>query len=668
MRRILLLLLALSVVWPSSVDAQSRFRRRVLHARVPAQADPPDVPTVTLTSPVDDADDRSVSLTLNYTTTGSPTLCTLYLDTTGVLTTPVATDAACDGSFASADYGGPLDYETQYYWKVTAHNSEGDDTTTARNFTTAAMGALSLLTTADLTCAGMFFAPGQDIGQYSVSFPNAVKVSGSTRTYFTFNGATGHVWRYDEPTLSPCNTALASITVASTGFTDYGAPVVANGNGHVPPYINTSFWGLNYDAVRNGLWVSWISTYTDVAPGNNFAFLTLGSGSNTTVGCWSLNARSGTVGMPMGGSGVITIPDWFVDAHLSAGHNLGVGMGGNFSSVTSGNSYGPSIEAIATPAPNACTADTDTFLATAPVLARYPTNVSSNIPTCAGSGLGCDTSGMMVTTPYAAQMAYAGYSYDQYASDWDPSGGHGWWSSFTGGNGNWYDDGSKTGFLYALGTTSGWLKQTILASPAPTGNGTTVAFSVASTSTHDGANLQAGDLIWVTTCTVGVAGCSTTNADDKAFVIVDTVNTSTGAVTGHITVCAVDSNNDCIVVSGGQKPVAGGEAWEGAIYSHGSPRPSRATMRLQIYDPADFAAVVDGDPTYSPVYAEEVDLSAYVPQLGCPGCAIPGLDISGGPSSVQVDPDNHKVIIFFRNGKTAIGVSYTLGVVFDVAH
>ncbi len=673
---------ALCLACASEASAQRRFKSRVLSGTATGNA--PVAPILTLTTPTDGAEGRQVTVSLNYTYTGDCDAATLYLDKSNA-TTVAATDASCDGSFTSADYDGPLDDEAGYVWKVRLCNQGACDTATVRAFTTAAMGALSLLTTADLTCAGMFLAPnmGTSTG-WTTTFPTALRVTGASRTYFTMSGDNGHIAQYDEPaSLSPCSTAVGSIVQQST-FTDLGQyPTVHNANEVTPQSQGGLAWGLNYDEARDYLWMNWSATYTDLPNANSFAAATISGGSLHLVGCWGLNTRLGeaiVTGTPMSATATIVIPEWFVDAHLPAGHNIGLGMGGNIASVTSGNSYGPSVEAIGMPSGNACAAATNTLLSPGTLLTRFPGG-NTNGPNCSffqGRAVGCDTSALTPTTPSPAQLQFTGYSINQYVTDWDPYGGHGWWNSFTGGVGNWYDDGQKTGLVYVIGTPAGWINTPVLASPAPTVSYPNITFSVASTSTHDGHHMQAGDIIWVTTCEIGVtpngAGedgipgngddtlCEATNNNEKSFVVVDTVNTSTGAVTGHITVPDFGG--------GDHKPLATtGVVWAGVVYAHGAPVPSRATILMQIYDPADLASVADGDlPSYSPVAAEEIDFAAtFVPQFGCPGCAIPGMATGASapqPTSLQVDPENHKIVVFYRNAV----VNRSLGVVFDVAH
>ncbi len=617
------------------------------------------LPSVTLTTPIDGAVDRPITVSLNYTLSGgTPDLCTLYIDSVSV-----ATDATCDGSFTSDDYSGPLDYETEYTFTVKAENAAGSHTPAVHTFTTAVMGALSLLTVSDLTCEGMFLTPNNGTGAWSVTFPMALQSVGATRRYHQINGDDGHIRSFDEPAmLSPCNTAVASI-VSATYDTDWGQyPSVHTAGNYAPPSYGTVY-GLDWDEARGYLWMGFLADYTNIPPGNSFAAATFNSDHLDLVGCWGLNTRSDTVGQAHGGSGVVTIPDWFVDAYLPAGANIGVGMGGRLASGgTSPNSFGPSIEAIPMPAGNACPTDTNTFLSAGTVLMRYASAPSADGPTCYGLGLGCDTSMRTPTGPPPAQMGHCNLSQDAYAIDWDPYGGHCFWSSWVSAAGNWYDDGSKTGIIYTMHVPEGWALQTVLASPAPTVSYPNVTFSITDCSTHDGHCVQAGDVIWVKTCTVGVdSGCITDNNDDESFVVVDTV-TGSGpyAIAGHI--------SDGDVGAGDHKPVVGGAVKHGVVYAHGGPRESRQTLLMQIYDPADLAAASMNDPD-DPVYAEEIDLTTIVPQFGCAGCALPGIPIYWGqPSGVKVDPDNHKIVLFFRNAVIGIGATKALGVVFDVAH
>src|SRR5262249_731702 len=138
--------------------------------------------------------------------------------------------------------------------------------------------------------------------------------------------------------------------------------------------------------------------------------------------------------------------------------------------------------------------------------------------------------------PYPARMALTTYSERMYAEDWEPWDGHGWWTYGTAHSMDWYDDGVTQGIVVALETPEGWVNTTIQPAPPPPMSFPNGTISISSTSTHDGNNINPGDLIWLQTCTVDVdPGCALVNGNSFSFAIVDTVNPATGSLTFHIT-------------------------------------------------------------------------------------------------------------------------------------
>ncbi|TAK32966.1 MAG: hypothetical protein EPO40_01345 [Myxococcaceae bacterium] len=526
-----------------------------------------------------------------------------------------------------------------------------------------------LLTASNLSCDGVFKTPNINTGAYTPHHPVALRVNGASRKYYQIDGANSDIYEFNEPSLSACNTALASITQATVAQNWGAYPVVSNGGGLIPGEVTgyTGVYGLHYDEQRGYLWIGWSNGYVNIPPGNAFAAASFGASTLSRVGCYALNARTNTVGMPMQASGVIKIPDWFLtQVGISTSNNLGVGVGGIFASTTSLNSYGPSIEAIPMPSGNSCTAGVDNFLATGTVLARYPTNTTG--PHCAqtsGHTIGC-TPVSAPTPPYHAQSSFTGYGYSLYEVDWDPYGGHGWWGSDSPTYGNWYDDGVKTGVIYSMLMPSGGLSTTVSASPAPTYDAVPfypeTTFTVPATMTRDGNHIRVSDVIWVQTCTpgsTGGAGCVTTNNNHMSICSVTAVNTGTGSVTCGIT----GSDAGDLTGRSDYRAVVGGAVWHGVIYAHGTKFSSRSTLRLQIYNPQSFAAVVAGGNTYDPVYAEEIDLTTFVTQYGCPSCGTAGINPNAAfPAATLVDNTNRKIVLFFRNpdGITAMGMVFSV--------
>ncbi len=601
-----------------------------------------DPPEVTLTSPADNSINRAVDVSLAYSFTSDCDLATLYLDDVNG-TTVVATDASCDGTFTSADYSGPLDYETEYFWTVKITNNGGEDTAAVWSFTTVAMGAQSVLTIGDLTCEGSFRGPQVGTGGLTTSLPMAMKVDGATRTYFLMAPNDKNVYEFDEPAeLSPCGTAEASLASATVtvdwGDWPYDIQTVTGTQAGVLTYVDGALWF--------GFTGTYVNLPTDV---NTFSKATFGTGTLDLVGCWGLDGGTGAVGngvngQPMGAFGVIPVPEWFRTANSITTRNLAV-LGGTAASTTSHNSMGPSIEAIPDPSgtPNDCS--TDHIVSPGSVLARYYQN--TNLPSCSGQYLGCDVSGWTPTPPYPAQIAFTGYSIHQYAEDADPFAGHGWWNSDNGGTCNWFDTALKTGYVCMLQHTSGWMNTTVASVVSFSYPNFTITLT--DFNAHDGAPPQVGDTVWIMTCVDGVGDCAEGgNMRNFCICVIDSVNVGTNTVTGHIQ--SPDFG------SGSHSPYVGGKFFLGVEYAHGSPQPSRKDLRVQIYDPNDFSAVLAGGNLYDPVAIDDVNIThgtyTWLPQTGCPGCVIPGIPVGVDSPTILaplVDPENNKIVLCVRN-------------------
>jgi hypothetical protein len=407
--------------------------------------------------------------------------------------------------------------------------------------------------------------------------------------------------------------------------------------------------------VTSELLLSWSNTYAMAGTHNTFAGATLDNATHklNTVGCWGINGAT----MPMVGTGILNIPSSFL-SNVPSGARYGVGFGVPISSYPDGVLLGPSLMAVVPPAPNQCAPNTD-YLTNGTVLSRYVQN--SNGPNCigfrtsfeeGGSGTGC-TPNTPPTAPYPAKMAFNNYSKDMYGPDWNPyNGGNGWFGFDTLFSIGWYDDGVKNGIVVPIAAPEGWANTTILASPAPTINTSDVynqtgTMTVASTSTHDGLNMNPGDRIWIQTCTPGVdpGMCDTVNGHNFSSAIIDSVNVATGQVAFHIYI-GTDFG------SGNHKPVVGGAVYLGCVYMHGYPGCSRGTYRLQIYDPALYAQVAAGTrQPYDISYNQEMDLNPFVPGLGSPESGRGGADpqVAGFPISTITDTGARQIIIAFAN-------------------
>ncbi len=520
----------------------------------------------------------------------------------------------------------------------------------------------SLLQLSDLTCAGVFLSPQMQTGARTTKYPITYRYESGARHYFMYDG-TGHIYEFPEPSLSPCNTAAGSISVASLeGWGgDWG---VFNVNAHdnfIPGQNSTFAAGLYYDPITAQLVLSWYPAYITVVFGNSFAAATLNVDHTMTLnGCWG-TADYNTL---YTGTGMLGIPSSFA-SHLPAGQTWAAGFGGAIGYAV-GSSYGPTLIAMEPPAGNACASDTDYDVTTTTLLEAHESNGTG--PNCTNpSGLpliGC-TPGTAPTNPKPAEMAFTGYSASMFDQDWDPYGGHGWWGWEAGGSPGWYDDGVKQGVLVPMSNPSGWINTTILASPSPTGSGSGGTFSVADTDMHDGYDLNPGDLIWVQTCTPGVdAGCLTANLQQFSISRVDSVNTGTGAIA--YTVLNGDSG------SGTHVPVSGGGIYAGCVYAHGSPTCSRQTWLIQTYNPAQYAEVIAMTrQPYAVRYVEEAAWTDPYTVYGAPstGAGVqPSIVGNRGVVATMPDPSAQQIMISINNATTGIGVMRSAIYVYDVAH
>jgi hypothetical protein len=273
------------------------------------------------------------------------------------------------------------------------------------------------------------------------------------------------------------------------------------------------------------------------------------------------------------------------------------------------------------------------------------------------------------TAPYPLKTAHKTYSAAGDTSDWDP------YPNVTPTTGYFargflksviYDDGVKAGYVVPFAMPHGFVNTTVLASPAPTFTATCylsfyhcLSFSISSTSTGNGTNIQVGDLMWVQTCVIGTdgAGCTDVNQNYLSFMIVDTVNTGTGAITGHINF--IDSGDGTT----GHVPVVGGHVYLSLVYAHAEPDISRLTGRLMIFPLSQLGEVKTGArQKYDVTYNEDVDWQA--------SGLLPGFgtiiknhdqDTIGPwkivPSGVFADPGRHKIIIAINSARHGVGVS-----------
>lgn len=529
---------------------------------------------------------------------------------------------------------------------------------------TAATGP-SVLQLADLSVAGCFLTYGTGTGNWTTDYPVTYRRIKDVRRYFQLGGD-GHIYESTEPTLRPCRSAIDTLNVSSR-VRDWGTFTV-NGSSQYPNTSGSghgSVRGLFYDTTTGKLIVTWSGTYVNLPSGlNTFAVLSINDDSGTVSvdGCYAPPYR-----MPYTAGGVIDIPAAFISTYLPAGRRLGF-LGGIFASATSGNNYGPGVLALSFPPANACAAGRDYPIPAGTKLAEYAMNDAG--ATCgaagsheSGSNLGCMPSPRQLT-PHPAIMEFTGYSYDLYPADWDPYGSpkRGYFADDTGWRFGWYDDGVKAGGVVPFTQSAGWIKTTISSTSGP---GRVMLGSI---DTHDGFTLNPGDAIVIQTCTPRVdAGCSTTNLLHVSVAVVDTVDKGTRAITYH----AID-NSGCSTCT--NTPVVGGVVYGGPVYPHGSPGWMRSTLRLQLYDPGEFATVTRGAPPYTPAYSEETSLYAMgVTTLGDPaaGHGLRAGFVAGDSqvvTSVITDPAAHQIVIFVRSAQLFNGmIPRSLGIVLNVS-
>ncbi len=527
--------------------------------------------------------------------------------------------------------------------------------------TPEAEAASSVLLTSDLTCAGVFLTPSASTGSYTSSYPVAMRYENGNRHYFMYSG-NGDVIGFPEPTLSPCNTPLTSVNRAKkeSWGGNWGKFNVGAATNVIPGAGASYAMGLNYDNPTNQLILSWTNTYSGSPPHNSFAAAAPDNTTHklTTTGCWGLS----NINQPLVGGGVLNIPSSFVSSYLPSGARWGVGWGGAVASYV-GLSLGPTLFAVPPPSSNPCAPGVDNFISSGTVLSKYGQNSSG--PNChnfrtsvtaSGPGLGCNPT-KAPTAPLHAKMSFNNYSTDMYAPDWNPyQGGNGWFNNSTQFSMGWYDDGVKQGVVVPFLTTAGWANTTVLASPAPTYSTTSGYYPsgvmyVASTSTHDGNNMNPGDWIWIQTCAIGIDPNCAEGGNNRhlSFAVVDSVNPSTGAVAYHI--MSPDFS------TGSHAPVPGGAVYHGCLYAHGAPTCSRATYRLQIYDPAQYAQVIAGTrQAYDVTYNQEMDLTTFVKGFGSPSMGK-GVEFGNehhAPVSVMTDPAAHQIMIAFTNDSTSL--------------
>ncbi len=463
--------------------------------------------------------------------------------------------------------------------------------------------------------------------------------------------------------------------VAGGDGTDWGTAPVNGSEGingpSIPNNAQANFvYAIHWDAATSRLYELWSPDYGAMdADTNTLAAFTLGSSSLTRVGCWSLDTQ--VYAPPSRSRGMADIPASFLSDNAAyLGTKRLALLGGPGSSPVS-SSMGPSMFAIDSPTPNACPELTDTPVAAFVPMMFYPYNAVG--PDCFGTDtdptrIGC-TPDQTPTEPYPARTGYTGYSTSNQRGEWVPYAGVGYHNSYAGDLSTWYDDGLKYGYLTLQTLTGGWTNGPVVSGSIASSD---LTVTLGSLDTHDGGILTVGMEAWVATCVVGVdTGCSYTQSGNVSRCEITSVNTGTKTVVCHV--------YQFDVGSGAHAPVVGGGFYTGETYIRAYPWYSRGILWSQLYDPADFAAVLAGGNLYDPEYYEETSLAAAFPffgtDYGCPTCTTPGIATYGNGSTISTylqvfaDNDAGQIIIVNSKGKDNGGGTYApVFYVFDVAH
>jgi hypothetical protein len=487
-----------------------------------------------------------------------------------------------------------------------------------------------LLDVSEFTCIGQMRTPNLwPPNTEAWGLAMAMREEGGSRQWFTMGQSDpgrDNFASYREPgTLSTCATAQASAN-QMTFEQDWGPITVFEEDDYVPqcgpsnPNCATQGTGLTWDPVEEVFLKFWASTYSTggTVPRNSVAVIEPDEMAHTmsTVACFGLEG----VNQVQSGGGVMLMPSSFTgtySASLPASARWAIGTGGHLGYAT-GNSYGLAAFAIARPANNSCSG-ANVLVASASQKAMAYNTYNATGPQCAEGPLpwflDC-TPANAPTAPYHMKMAFTGYS-SLYAT-WNPYGGVGYYGSNTAFNPAWYDErptgGSRYGIVVPMRQPSGWLEDTVQASPAPALVGSGVEFTVSAVDTHDGYVPFVGDFIAVVTCVVGVdTGCIVDNNNHLSVGRISAINTTTKRITVD-PVLSWDSAS-----SGTHTPVVGGQVQFGCLYVRGSfVTCSRGTYRMQVIDPAQLGEVAAGSRNhYDVIYSSEADITAtLIPNRG----------------------------------------------------
>jgi hypothetical protein len=565
----------------------------------------------------------------------------------------------------------------------------------------------AVLSSSELVPLGVFASPNSGTTSASFTLPVTGRYESDGKFHYLQVRGDGSIGEFAEPTLSPMSTPYASIPAATwdtwTGGGGQGVWGTPNWNDDCTnlgntangrPSCNAAIFGVKWFPDQQAICETWSPLYGSLYPhAATFGCYTLSESTHTLanrLGCWGMS----NVANVIAAGGMLEIPDAWANANLSGRkYVIGFGEPGALGGLT--NSHGPDLHAFAWPAQNDCpstaTGGTYPYTLTGTVMEEHLAG-SAVGPNCymdanTANKIGC-TPTQAPTRPYAMAQKWTGYSSSTYVFNWNPWSGpsplpatqHGWMSAYaTQWALDWYDDtafgGTRYGVVMPYVTPSGWLNQTVLASPAPTYVYDQskffyplITFAVSSLDTHDGATVNPGDIIWVQGCRPGTdLGCTTENMDYLDYAVVRSV--SGNVITAYVT--NLDNCSSCSHV-----PPVGGLVLEGGLYVHGMPNLIRQVERLKVCDPNVYRAVI-ADPSQADLVQcdDEIDAHALAPFFGCPTCPetiydskgqmdMKGVPVTyGTPVSVLADPEHRKIRVAYSTGKNGYVVIAVWGVV-----
>ena len=565
------------------------------------------------------------------------------------------------------------------------------------------MTTAAVLSSSELVPLGVFASPNSGSASSSFILPVTGRYESDGQFHYLQVRGDGAIGEFTEPTLSPMSTAYDAIPAATWdtwtgggGQGIWGTPkwnddCVNFGNtSDGRPLCNAAIYGVKWFPDQQVLCETWSPVYGTLFPhAAAFGCYKLNESTHTLatrVGCWGMSNSTAVITA----GGMLRIPDSWAAANLPAGVKYGIGFGEPFNLGGLSNSHGPDLHAIACPASNDCPAtaygDLYPYTVTGKVLEEHLSGNPGTGPDCYGK-VGC-TPTQAPTRPYAMSQSWTGYNSSTYVFSWNPWSGpaplpatkHGWMSAYaTEWSMDWYDDtpfgGNRYGVVVPYVTQSGWLNQSVLASPAPTYSFDqskffypVITIAVSSLDTHDGATLNPGDQIWVQGCKPGVdLGCDTANNDQLDSAVVQSVS-------GNVITAYVTSLDDCISCS--HVPPVGGTVYAGSLYVHGAPNVIRRVERLKVCDPNVYLAVLK-DPSQADLVQcnDEIDAHALAPFFGCPTCSETIFDSHGqinmkgvpaqfgAPVSVLADPEHRKIRVAYGTAKNGYVVIAVWGVV-----